>query len=176
MSPKYGLTMNNTYNSFLHSEVHMTLSITISNVGHVNFHSRSHLHFQHRTTRVSRVPNSPKQKYINDLSDLVKWSIIPTKYTPISAINHSDMSTEEYHWAVWGGNHYKTKVYVSLENKRGRLCWYRRNHLLHSNYIWKQSKTRYMKISLNAFYNWKSMRIFMDLSRKQYTNNNMIIL
>ena len=60
------------------------------------------------------VPHSPKQNYINDLSDLIKWYIIPTKYTPISAINHYEISTEEYHWAVWGGHHNKTKVYVSL--------------------------------------------------------------
>ena len=52
MSPNYDSNMNNGYNSLIHSEVHMTLKVTISNVGHVNCHSRSHRHFQHRTARV----------------------------------------------------------------------------------------------------------------------------
>ena len=52
MSPKYNSNMNSRYNSLIHSEVHMTLSVTISNVGHINCHSRSHRHFQHRTAKV----------------------------------------------------------------------------------------------------------------------------
>ena len=52
MSPNYDSNMNSRYNSFIHSEVHMTLSVTISNVGHVNYHSLSERHFQHRTAKV----------------------------------------------------------------------------------------------------------------------------
>ena len=52
MSPRYDLTMNSKYNRFIHSEIHMALSITLSNAGHVNRHSLHDCHFQHMSAKV----------------------------------------------------------------------------------------------------------------------------
>ena len=43
----------------------MTLPVTLSNVGHLNNHSRSYHRFQHRTAKVLFLLTS-KQEYIND--------------------------------------------------------------------------------------------------------------
>ena len=52
MSPKYDSNMNRKYNNFIDSTPHMSLSATLSNLGHLNYHSRSHRDFQHMTAKV----------------------------------------------------------------------------------------------------------------------------
>ena len=52
MSPKYDSNTNSKYSSFIHSEVHMALSVTLSNAGHLNCHSLFDRHFQHMTAKV----------------------------------------------------------------------------------------------------------------------------
>ena len=52
MSSNYDSNMNSRYSSFIHSEVHMVLSVTLSNIGHVKCHSLSHRHFQHMRAKV----------------------------------------------------------------------------------------------------------------------------
>ena len=52
MSSNYDSKLNSRYSSFIHSELHMALSVTLSNIGQVNCHSLSHRHFQHMTIKV----------------------------------------------------------------------------------------------------------------------------
>ena len=47
MSPNYDSNMISKHNNFIQSEIHMTHSITLSNVGQLNHQSLSHRHFQH---------------------------------------------------------------------------------------------------------------------------------
>ena len=52
MSPGYDLNINSDYNILIHSEVHIALSVTLSNAGLVNRHSTPDCHFQHMAFKV----------------------------------------------------------------------------------------------------------------------------
>ena len=65
MSPKYDSTMNSRYNRFIHSEIHMALSITLSNVGQLTI---SHcLIVTPNIDSQGTVSHTPKQKYFNNI-------------------------------------------------------------------------------------------------------------
>ena len=60
-------------NSLIDSSPHMSLSVRLSNVGHLNCHSLSHRHFQHMTARCCSTHTQTDKS--------VKWPVIPTEPT-----------------------------------------------------------------------------------------------
>ena len=81
MSLKHDSDMNSYYNNFIHSEVHMELSITLYFVGQLNCYClylriiKSKVSFQILNS-IGTVSHTSKQKYFNDI---VKSSFIPTQ-------------------------------------------------------------------------------------------------
>ena len=70
MSPMYDSNMKSKYNSFIDSSPHMSVSVTISNVGHLNSHSLPDCQFQHMTAKVLFHTHPNRNTSMTLLSDL----------------------------------------------------------------------------------------------------------
>ena len=107
MSPKYDSNMNNNHNNFIYSEIRMALSITLSYIGHLNYHSLSDRRFQHMTAMVlfHTHPNTNTSK--TSLSDL--------------SFQHGQQvckNTKEREFKVCGGN----APLMLMEHVSLRMC------------------------------------------------------